>query len=204
MFAPPHDHRIIIEVTLDTAAYHDARRHFGTSALFTLAPEPFPIHDLKPGADGRPALTEFSADLFFGHFERGGDRLGRVAVTVERTLVFRHFEPTGKTADLGYLLFGGGDELFLAHEVTAPPDFDQLLTVQISMDDAAITPGQAVDLRIPGRTNGLDTRLSPGEQVDAAVTSNAETATSSSPPPPATLGLQAIAEVYLETADLAE
>jgi hypothetical protein len=203
MFMSPHDYRVVIEVSFDRAAYHDARRHFGTSALFTLAPEPFSIHELEPAADGRPARREFRAELFFGHFERGGDSLGEVVVKVERTLVFRHLDPAKKAPELGYVLFGRGPDLFLAHEITAAPDFDQLLAVQLGVGGTEPASGQAWKLNIPGRRNSLEHRLLPGEQVGAAVTSDAVTATCSPPPPPATVDLQMLAEVYLETSDLA-
>lgn len=196
MFMSPHDHQVIIQVSLNTAAYHNARRHFGTSALFTLRPEPFPIHRLKPAADGRPTLTEFPAELFFGHFERGGDKLGEVAVNVQQTPVFRHLDLAKKAPQLRYILFGRGADLFLAHEITAAPDFDQLIAVQANTEDSEPAPARAVLLTIPGRENGLDKRLSPGEQVSAAE--------AAPPSPPATLNLQALTEVYLETSDLAE
>jgi hypothetical protein len=201
MFMSPHDYRVILEVSFDTSAYHDARRHFGTSALFTLRPEPFSIHGLEPAADGRPSIAEFPAELFFGHFERGGDRLGAVVVKVEQTLVFRQLDPASKAPELGYILFGRGPDLFLAHEITAAPDFDQLLAVQADMAGAEHTSGPALDLRISGRRNSLDKRLLPGEQVSAEVT--ADPATAASSPPPATVDLQVLTEVYLETSDLA-
>jgi hypothetical protein len=201
MFMSPHDYQVIIEISLDTAAYRNARKHFGTSALFTLRPPPFSIHGLEPAAGGRPALTEFPAELFFGHFERGGDTLGRIVAKVKRTLVFRHLDPARKAPELDYVLFGQGHDLFLAHEVTAAPDFDQLLAVQAGVEGSEPPSGRALNLHIAGRPNGLDTRLLPGEQVSATVTSPAVTTASASPP--ATVGLQALAEVYLETSDLA-
>jgi hypothetical protein len=33
---------------------------------------------------------------------------------------------------LEYLLFGKGTDLFLAHLITAPPDFDQVLGVKVT------------------------------------------------------------------------
>jgi hypothetical protein len=33
-------------------------------------------------------------------------------------------------AELEYLLFGKGNESFLAHLITRPPDFDQILSVK--------------------------------------------------------------------------
>jgi hypothetical protein len=46
-------------------------------------------------------------------------------------VLFRPFEQGArKPAELEYLLFGDVKEAFLAHLITAPPDFDQMVSVQ--------------------------------------------------------------------------
>ncbi|MFB7511358.1 hypothetical protein, partial [Streptomyces broussonetiae] len=174
------------------------RAHFGTAALCTLRPEPFGIDGLKPDRNGRPALSALTAELFFGHFERGGDPRGQVGVEVLRTLDFQHLEPhAAELPELRYLLFGQGPDLFLAHRITTPPDFDHLLTAQLSgAESPVLPPDRALTLGLPGRENGFEKRLAPGEQITAAVRDGPSSV-------PDTLGVQVLAEVYLETDDLA-
>ena len=86
---------------------------------------------------------------FRGHFERGGQPLplptaGQLAATkppevkaaVDRIIHFRKFSPEGPPLpQLEYLLFGKGTECFLAHFITTPPDFDQILAVKVAGRD---------------------------------------------------------------------
>ncbi len=78
------------------------------------------------------ARAQFSGDLVQGHFERGGEAIARgTTVTVVEIAYFKELDFAGRAPDLGYVLFGKEGELFLAHRVTQPPDFDQLLSVNV-------------------------------------------------------------------------
>src|SRR2546427_592718 len=77
-------------------------------------------------------LRSFKANIYRGHFERFSTQRAKEAariaqhvdVNVTRVIHFRKFDPTAvKPAQLEYLLFGKGTELFLAHVITKPPDF---------------------------------------------------------------------------------
>jgi hypothetical protein len=75
-------------------------------------------------------------------------------------LHFRRFEP------LNYLLFGNQQELFLAHWITRPPDFDQVLSVKVvghQFADEELRHG--VRVTIPGRVNAIHQRLRSNEEV---------------------------------------
>jgi hypothetical protein len=71
-----------------------------------------------------------------------------------------------RSKDLDYILFGNGSELFLAHRITQPPDFDQLLGVTVSGD--LFTEGElarGVSVRIPDRSNSPAERLRADERI---------------------------------------
>ncbi|WP_328683498.1 hypothetical protein [Streptomyces sp. NBC_00343] len=179
-FTAPYDFQAVLRVTLNTDTYRTARKRYGTSALLTLSPRTLLLKDLEPGAS-------FPADLYFGRFGRDGELLGEVGVGIEERLYVGHpTEPTMEPAPLRYVLFGR-EQLYLAHVFTRPPDFDQVLTAQLA-GEWLTSAGErsASTVTIPGRPDDLTGRLHPGEQVTA---DGAE--------------LQVLAEVYLETADLA-
>ena len=181
MFMSPHDYQVILEATLTKegsdpqASYLEDRKRTGTK-LYTLAPERFVLPDLVPAQPGgEPRRRSFLGEAFRHHFER--DDPPRVsldeAVTVNVTNVvhFRKFDPDAdKPNQLQYVLFGKGQELFLAHVITSPPDFDQILSVKIA--DHQFTDEelrQGVPIVFPDRANSLDERLREGERVPGRV-----------------------------------
>ncbi|MFD4553019.1 hypothetical protein ACFWP5_01640 [Streptomyces sp. NPDC058469] len=182
-FTAPCDFQAALRVTLDTDTYRTARKRYGTSALFTVSPRTLLLEDLEPGAS-------FPADLYFGRFGRDGELLGETRIEIEERVYFGHVgEPPAGPLALRYVLFGR-EQLYLAHALTGPPDFDQILTAQLAGEWLALgVAGEAAarTVTIPNRPDDLAGRLRPGEQFTAEGTE-----------------LQVLAEVYLETADLAE
>lgn len=176
-FTAPYDFQAVLRVTLDTDTYRTARKRYGTSALFTVSPRTLLLKDLEPGAS-------FPADLYFGRFGREGESLGEVRVGIEERLYVGHpTEPTMEPTPLRYVLFGR-EQLYLAHVLTGPPGFDQVLTAQLPGEWLTSAGEQSArTVTIPGRPDDLTGRLHPGEQVAAE---DAE--------------LQVLMEVYLETA----
>ncbi len=97
-----------------------------------------------------------------------------------------------------YICFGGRDLAFLAHVITAPPDFDQILAVQAGtlngVSDDNLRAGLIV--RVPDRPDDVTTRLQETQTITAQVQDQgADTGGS--------IGLTAGREIYLETGDLA-
>ena len=154
MFMSPHDYQAIFAVTLTLqgsdpqAAYVQDRRTSG-QRIYTFVPERFVLPDLVTPDRQHPRRTSFMGTPFRGHFERGGQPLplptaGQLAATkppevkaaVDRIIHFRKFSPEGPPLpQLEYLLFGKGTECFLAHFITTPPDFDQILAVKVAGRD---------------------------------------------------------------------
>ena len=80
----------------------------------------------------------------------------------------RHPGPTGSD-ELDYILFGSASELFLAHRIAQPPDFDQLLGVTVSghqFTEEELARGVAVTV--------LDRPNAPAQRLRAAETTNAQ------------------------------
>ena len=185
-FEAPFDCQVVCEIGLDGGAYRSLREKYGTSARFTLKTEPLALADLRGGG------TRFGAELFLGRFGRDGESIGPTTVQVRRTLAFARIGPVAHLPRLQYLVFGREPDLFLVHKLSRASDFDQVLRAQRT--DAAgadvATHHRAVLVQVPQRLEGLDPRLLPGQHVNATIVGA-----------DATMPLQALAEVYLETDD---
>jgi hypothetical protein len=71
---------------------------------------------------------------------------------------------------LEYVLVGQGAELYLAHAIFAPPDFDQIVSVKLRGQE--LTGGdlaQEIWVVIPDRENVAAKRLCPGQHVNATL-----------------------------------
>jgi len=125
MFHVPHNYQLIFEAALDADVLADYRRDSGarTDTYYTLVPT------------GRWVLPDtivegasFRADLYRGHFERGGTPIRQgITVTVRRIVHFRRFDPGRKPDPTQWIAFGRGREHFLAHRIEAAPDMDQVV-----------------------------------------------------------------------------
>jgi hypothetical protein len=83
-----------------------------------------------------PSRSSFKARLIRGHLERGGTDvpgLSSIDVKIKRVIYAEELDGTRTKPDkLTYTLFGRPDELFMAHQVAAPPpDFDQIISVKV-------------------------------------------------------------------------
>lgn len=180
MFDPdrhPHNFQVILEVTLsnggdDPQAAYVAHRQRTRTLIYTLAPERFAMTDLITPDPEHPRLQSFRGTVFEGHFERGGTPILRdIQVQVQKVVYFREFEPDAASLPaLKYLLFGQGAELFLAHVITRPPDFDQVLSVQVSGQEFPAEVLRAgLPIVFPGRPNTVEDRLRAGEQITGQI-----------------------------------
>lgn len=173
------------------ALYRQDRSKSGEK-VYTWVPEMFVLQDLF--APTTP-LRSMTGTLFRGHFERGGTPITSASVTAEvvRVLHGRRFTPGSEAVSPPrYLLVGSAAEPFLVHLITRPPDFDEVIAVQLAKDGPSFDGGALV-LEIPDRKNGQDDRLREGESVQAVIVSD-----QGGGPLQITVGT----EVYFETGDL--
>jgi hypothetical protein len=138
--------------------------------------------------------------IFRGHFERGGIAITAddVEARVERIPYSRRLVASDPPlAERRYVMFGSLSEPFLAHVITRPPDFDQIMAIEIaapSSDWLAGWEGIGIALKIDGSDRLLNTALREGHQVKATRLDGLATDSAV---------LTVRREFYLETSDLA-
>jgi hypothetical protein len=182
MFERPHNFQVLLEVGFDDAALQALRAdREGGGDLHTFEPERFPISDLDPSGDS-PARTSMVGTVFHGHFERAGRPIAPATAQIRNVVYFAELDlqaTHGPDATLSYLCFGRAGQLHLAHQITASPDFDQVLTARLvpgtvtnPMGERVVAEvtrdfdnAQPVDFR--GRRDTPGDRLAPNETADA-------------------------------------
>jgi hypothetical protein len=140
-FRSPHRFQVILEGAFTHSGkdvsdlYVKDRQANPATRIYTLNPENFVLTHLFAPRD-QPQLTTFSATIFRGHLENGGTpipALEKTQVTVSRVVHGRMFHPGAKKpGELEYILFGTPSELFLAHTIFDPPDFDHVLSIKLA------------------------------------------------------------------------
>lgn len=155
MFRSPHDYQAILEIDLGSAGnsvYLADRKSHPSEKIYTLEPQE---QFVLPAMIQNPRT--FPAKIYRGHFERGGTPIAQsVPVKITNVIYFKKFEKDAhKPAGLDYILFGSSREQFLAHLITAKPDFDQVLSVEADNNQikSAVENAQYVVLEIPGTPN---------------------------------------------------
>jgi len=180
MFMSPHDYQVILEGTLSQEgtdlprAYRTDRVNHPAATVYTFNPAAFVLPDLFP-----PALRrkQFKGDLFRGHFESPPEfpaepvAIGSgVKVDVTNVVYFQKLLPHQKRPDhLEYLLFGKGEDLFLAHLIAGPPDFDHIVSAKVTGHQ--FSPDElrrGVRVEVSGTTSSSAQRLHPGKAVSAS------------------------------------
>lgn len=198
MFHSPHDYQVLLAATLTateidpTAAYLEDRRKTG-ARLYTWAPEPFSLPSLVKKHDG--ASPVMYGTIFRGHFERGGTPLmsDRVRADVTRVFHFRRFIPSTYLAEHSkYILFGESDDWYLAHWITRPPDFDQVLSVVLRRDLPFEIP-ESNSILLNDRENCVEHRLVAGEKISGTAL-----------PSERAVDFEVGIEIYIETNELAK
>ena len=160
-FDSPHRFQVILEATFTdggrnlTDVYFKDRMQNPTVKMYTLNPRPFVLSRVDPKGT---ALKKFRGSaLVRGHLEKGGKSFvgdfenppegGAFDVNVVDVVHFHEFDPkAAKPTRLEYLLFGKSSELFLAHLITKPNDFDQIISIKMDQpfSDAELRKGRRV------------------------------------------------------------
>lgn len=161
MFTAQHRYQGIWQVSFGEEgdrAYREAQAASG--GIFTLAPnENFRLPELVG------QRSSFRVDVYQGHFERPGHRklLDDVTVTIEQQVHWHPFLPEHvRPEQLTYILFGDGEETWLAHWISAAPDYDQIVKVSAASAEPLPRLAQVV---VPERDDAQALRA--GETVAA-------------------------------------
>jgi hypothetical protein len=159
--------------SVDEIYFKDRQGHPDVK-MYTLQPGPIKPAEVFGFDFERPTSHSFNGTVFRGHLERGGqviNGLGEVGFTVKRVVYSQKFDlkQLRKSEELECILFGSGQELFLAHVISAPPDFDQILSIKTdrTFTDEEMSCGARVSIVIPNRTNAASQRLKAKEKTHA-------------------------------------
>ena len=203
MFHAPHDCQLILKLDLLQAgtsqalALYRAAQEAGET-FFTLVPERMDLSQVASGV-----RTSFSASIFRGHFERGGQELGAVRVHVSAIVsVARLNGDQAPQANEEYFIFGESGETFAAHLIHEKPSFDAILSVSSPYRVLSGTcrrracPGEPDPVRIPV---GLPVTTSEAKIRQPFTTPSEGAVLGSAPGPHAKI----LKTIYLEEEDLA-
>ncbi|WP_444930408.1 hypothetical protein ACJJIF_01030 [Microbulbifer sp. SSSA002] len=114
-----HSHQVILG--LEVTDRKDVNKLLQQHKLVTLLPETFSLNALRSGT-----LNAFSAQLFNGHFERGGKPALQTAFQVTTRLMD---SPLVQKENGHYRLITLKNISLLVHEIASTPSFDQILLV---------------------------------------------------------------------------
>jgi hypothetical protein len=187
MFHAPHDYQLIAELELPSAAleiYRQSLAQYPEETIYTLVPERLALPDLV--AHPHP----FHADLYRGHFERGGTVIaGGLTVNLGNVLYWKKFVPGARKPDHAVnILLGSPTEAFLAHYIVAKPDYDQVL--ELGQNAAAVAGSTVI---VDSTAQLFDQPLKAGQQLRLLPRDGS-----------AAIDADVHRELYLETDDLSE
>jgi hypothetical protein len=137
MFRTPHNYQIIIELTLDKVTKQkfitDQKLH-PEYTTYTIEPEKFVLPDMIN------AKGSFKANLYRGHFERGGIKIAdSIRIKISSIVYFEKFdEAAPKPTEARFLVFGTSKEQFAIHQISNKPDFEQILQVKAGVSNLEI------------------------------------------------------------------
>jgi hypothetical protein len=174
MFMPPHNFQAIFEATFTSRGknvqdiYTKDRQSNKQIKMYTLTPiDSFKLPTLF--TPNPPARNSFKGTVLRGHLERGGEEivgLTKIDVKVKRVVYAKQLgSGLDKSDKLTYILFGKGEELFLAHVITGLPDFDQILSVKIDNPPSDEELDRGVIVTIRDRENSASKRIKEKEKV---------------------------------------
>ncbi len=129
IFHTPHDYQVLAEIEIPgdvRSAYRKSLKANPRQTVYTLVPEVFVLPEML--ANPRP----FTAELYAGHFERGGKPISeKFTVSIKRIVYQKKFDLQEKRSEsASYLVFGDASAQYAAHCITAKPDFDHILTLK--------------------------------------------------------------------------
>jgi hypothetical protein len=165
MYMPQHRYQGIWKVSFGDKgdATYRAESAKNAKSIFTLVPtEEFLLPELTT------TRKSFTADVYRGHFERDGRALilENATVTLRGQVHWHPFRNSHRHPEaLTYLLFGRGDELFLAHWISLAPNYDQIVSVKAAAPLGEIP--HAAQLVVTKRGDGDPLRA--GESVSGTL-----------------------------------
>ncbi len=166
LFHTPHNYQIILLLELDEIDKQkfvvDQQKH-PEFATYTIEPERFILPD-KIQDKG-----SFKANLYRGHFERGGVKIAdSINIKILEVLLFKKFEEGEKKVNsANYFLFGNEKEQFAIHQISNKPDFDHIIQVKTKLGSNNFDTVILSKFNNPVGVSGNSISLNPnGENVE--------------------------------------
>jgi hypothetical protein len=132
MFRTPHNYQIIFELVLDAKAqqkFITDQKQNPQYTTYTIEPQKFVLPDMiaKKGA--------FKANLYRGHFERGGIKIAdSITIKIVEVVYFKKFDANAdKQTEANFIVIGNSKEQFAIHQISNKPDFEQILQVKTKL-----------------------------------------------------------------------
>lgn len=177
MFMAPHQAQLFLEVTLATSDGTDAapiyledKKKTGTLE-YVLVSDPLVLPTLAPDAPNR--LQSFTGNLYRGwpfdqqwHLNLAQLLIPNVQIKVTRAIHYSSIATPITLEALTYYCFQTQETTYLAHVLSQPLDFTQLLTAQVTGLGNQAEQG-AIQLQFPGVANAEKNRLLPTQQASA-------------------------------------
>jgi hypothetical protein len=170
-FMAPHNTQLVFEAALEAASgslqevwLSERQSHPGQGG-YVMKPEAFALSTLY--TPDPPARDTFTATFFRGGNEAVPE-LTDVTVRVTDVVYAKKLDQSATLAELRYILFGRRDELFLAHVLSRPPDFDQIVSVRLvgpHPDEDELK--RRIEVVFPGRANTAQQKIRMGPVVTA-------------------------------------
>jgi hypothetical protein len=208
-FATEHRFQLILEASFEeprtrrdvTELYKQDRKQNPGMRMYSLGPKQvFALSEIFLPFSSSEARRSFPADVHRGHLERGGEvirGLRGITVRIKRIVYAHEFRTQDRSpGNLEYILFGTPGELFLAHRIVAPGNFDQILPVRIpDQRFSDVDLSQGLRVVVSGRPNVSSSRLRAGQDTAAQLLrADAEAKK---------ITLQTLREFYFEESELA-
>jgi hypothetical protein len=153
MFHRPHNFQVLLKIRLANASQDQMLRAdlAAKPTLYTIAPARFDLERLSPNhAD---PLQEFTADVYTGHFERGGKlALSQVQIIVQEVPLYHELKlvPALKNAEQTMLVLGR----FAIKKIDSQPDCDWLVRIEYPAQKSKALMPMPNQLSLPNTTLG--------------------------------------------------
>jgi hypothetical protein len=162
---PEHALQVIVQARFTdpdgtpSPAYAEDRQTHPAQRLYTLDPAEFVLTDVL-----QPGPASLKADLYRNHVEQEKTNPVRLAADLDVDIVrvihvHRYLPEPDPLSSLEYVLFGDGANRYLAHFITRPPDFDQILDVTTNTDLTEDELAGGLRVTVPDRANTLETKI---------------------------------------------
>lgn len=134
MFHPPHDVQLILRIKLQNKQVESALVKVLSSQkdYWTLAPERFDLNFISENS--KSGITRFKADLYRGHFERGGEKMFSQQMIVITKIVLKRVLTKAPVTNAQFIKISPSDApyQFYVRIINGQPGIDQIFWLENS------------------------------------------------------------------------